>query len=318
MLRPTRRSLAVFAVAALALAGCGSSSSDSSSSDVLSKVTVTDADTEGAAPTVTLEDSPLKASETESKVITEGDGAEVAAGDLLVVNAVVVNGRDGAVINENYSTGPIGIDLQDTMTFPALVSALPGVKVGSRVLVAAPPKDAFGTEGATAIDVQPEDTVIFLFDITAATKALAEAEGTAVDPVAGLPTVQWTATAPATITMPEGTEAPTALVVQDLITGTGAKTANGQTIRVSYTGAVWGTGQIFDSSIGKTPAYFKFVHGAGGVVPGWDKGLLDKPVGSRLLLVLPPAEGYGSAGNASGGIAGTDTLVFVVDILAAY
>ena len=310
MLRPTRRSLAVFAVAALALAGCGSSSSDSSSSDVLSKVTVTDADTEGAAPTVTLEDSPLKASETESKVITEGDGAEVAAGDGVDLWSMILRPP-----GFEYRSKLPSLAWRDSWSVSPSSSR---VKVGSRVLVAAPPKDAFGTEGATAIDVQPEDTVIFLFDITAATKALAEAEGTAVDPVAGLPTVQWTATAPATITMPEGTEAPTALVVQDLITGTGAKTANGQTIRVSYTGAVWGTGQIFDSSIGKTPAYFEFVLGAGGVVPGWDKGLLDKPVGSRLLLVLPPAEGYGSAGNASGGIAGTDTLVFVVDILAAY
>ncbi len=41
------------------------------------------------------------------------------------------------------------------------------------------------------------------------------------------------------------------------------------------------------------------------------------PVGSRVLLVIPPADGYGKAGNSSAGIKGTDTLVFVVDILGA-
>lgn len=40
-------------------------------------------------------------------------------------------------------------------------------------------------------------------------------------------------------------------------------------------------------------------------------------MGSRVLLVTPAGWGYGSAGSASVGIVGTDTLVFVVDILAA-
>jgi peptidylprolyl isomerase len=40
-------------------------------------------------------------------------------------------------------------------------------------------------------------------------------------------------------------------------------------------------------------------------------------VGSRVLLVIPPSLGYGKAGSAQAGIKGTDTLVFVVDILSA-
>jgi peptidylprolyl isomerase len=34
-------------------------------------------------------------------------------------------------------------------------------------------------------------------------------------------------------------------------------------------------------------------------------------------MVVPPADGYGAAGSPPK-ISGTDTLVFVVDILAAY
>jgi peptidylprolyl isomerase len=45
--------------------------------------------------------------------------------------------------------------------------------------------------------------------------------------------------------------------------------------------------------------------------------VVGQTVGSRVLLVVPPADGYGAAGSASVGIDGTDTLVFVVDILAA-
>jgi len=36
-----------------------------------------------------------------------------------------------------------------------------------------------------------------------------------------------------------------------------------------------------------------------------------------VLLVIPPADAYGKAGQPQAGIKGTDTLVFVVDILGA-
>ena len=37
-----------------------------------------------------------------------------------------------------------------------------------------------------------------------------------------------------------------------------------------------------------------------------------------MLLVIPPKDGHGTQGAAQAGIKGTDTLVFVVDILATY
>ncbi|WP_258064714.1 FKBP-type peptidyl-prolyl cis-trans isomerase [Rathayibacter sp. AY1E5] len=35
-----------------------------------------------------------------------------------------------------------------------------------------------------------------------------------------------------------------------------------------------------------------------------------------MLVTIPPSKGYGDQGNQNAGISGTDTLVFVVDILA--
>ncbi len=55
----------------------------------------------------------------------------------------------------------------------------------------------------------------------------------------------------------------------------------------------------------------------GTVVKGWDDGLVGQTVGSRVLLAIPPELGYGKTGNEDAGISGTDTLYFVVDILAA-
>ena len=90
----------------------------------------------------------------------------------------------------------------------------------------------------------------------------------------------------------------------------------GQDLAVQYTGVIWRTGKVFDSSWSRSQP-FATVIGEGQVIKGWDTGLVGQTVGSRVLLVIPPADGYGTAGTSTAGIKGTDTLVFVVDILAA-
>ena len=51
-------------------------------------------------------------------------------------------------------------------------------------------------------------------------------------------------------------------------------------------------------------------------MPGWAQALAGKTVGSRVWMALPPRFGYGAAGNEGAGIKGTDTIYFLVDILA--
>lgn len=98
--------------------------------------------------------------------------------------------------------------------------------------------------------------------------------------------------------------------------GHGAVLAKGDLLVANYLGQIW-RGKVFDSSFSrKQPIAVQI--GMGQVIPGWDKTLVGARVGSRLLLVIPPADGYGSKGNSQAGISGTDTLVFVVDVLGAY
>jgi peptidylprolyl isomerase len=52
------------------------------------------------------------------------------------------------------------------------------------------------------------------------------------------------------------------------------------------------------------------------VVSGFGKAMVGQTVGSQVEVIIPPSEGYGTAGQESAGISGTDTLVFVIDILA--
>ncbi len=302
-------------VSALLLSGCGEEEA-SSRSAALSAVTVEGSDPK-KGPTVTV-DAPLEVSATESEVVTEGTGAPVAKDDLVSIQAVIVNGSDGKVAHSTWESGAVSLDLAAPELFASFRSQLPGKKVGSRVLITAPPKDAFGEQGNAQIGVAADDPVVFVVDLVSASKILDAAEGKAVAPQKGLPTVTMNEGKPATITVPKGAKPPAKTVVQPLIQGAGAKVAKGQTVRVAYTGALYKDGSVFDSSATRPEKpYFEFPLGQGQVIKGWDAGLEGQTVGSRVLLVVPPADGYGAAGSPPK-ISGTDTLVFVVDILAAY
>ncbi|MGB9375770.1 MAG: FKBP-type peptidyl-prolyl cis-trans isomerase [Jiangellales bacterium] len=122
-----------------------------------------------------------------------------------------------------------------------------------------------------------------------------------------------TETAPQ-ITVPE-TEPPTELLVETVVEGDGDEVMAGDLLLADYAGVLWDTGAEFDSSWSRgEPAAFGI--GVGAVIPGWDSGLVGQRVGSRVLLVIPPEQGYGDEG--SGEIPGGATLVFVVDIRGTF
>ncbi len=118
-----------------------------------------------------------------------------------------------------------------------------------------------------------------------------------------------------TLTFPSDSP-PTDLSRAVLHEGDGATVQKGELLAADYLGQIWG-GKVFDNSYDRgQPAAFGI--GVGQVVPGWDNTLVGMKVGSRVLISLPPDQGYGAEGNANAGITGTDTLVFVVDIVGAF
>ena len=114
------------------------------------------------------------------------------------------------------------------------------------------------------------------------------------------------------LTFPDS-PAPADLGVQVLVHGDGDIVEAGDDIEVNYFGQVWG-GRVFDTSYDRG-APISFPIGVGSVIAGWDEALVGAPVGSRMLISIPPHLGYGDRGMPRAGIGGTDTLVFVVDIL---
>ena len=99
------------------------------------------------------------------------------------------------------------------------------------------------------------------------------------------------------IDFPEG-EAPTELVITDLVEGTGAEATPGKQISCHYVGVTFSGGEEFDASWNRNQP-LDFTVGVGQVIMGWDQGLLGMKVGGRRRLAIPSAPAYGSRGGGS-------------------
>jgi FKBP-type peptidyl-prolyl cis-trans isomerase len=304
--------IAPLLLATLALAGCGGSSSSSSSTST-AKVTVTGAF--GKSPSVKIPDQKADG-RLDVQTLIHGTGPALTSTDALLGNYAVYiwSGTTHKLAGSTYSSVPA---LFAGRLLPGLTTALKNQTIGSRVLAVIPPKEGYGSQGNPQGGVKPTDTLVFVIDLIKAYPSNASVSGKTVSAGGhGLPKVS--AGNPPTIKVPSG-KPPTKLESKTLIQGTGPTVTKGQYLIVQYSGVNWRTGKVFDSSWSHG-APFGFVIGASPpqVIPGWSDGLLGQKVGSRVLLSIPPAEGYGKQGSSQAGIKGTDTLVFVVDILGSY
>jgi peptidylprolyl isomerase len=284
-------------VPGLLIAGCANA--DPKDSDSAPAELKTVGVSQDAKPKVTLAKTPTTLTASGTRVLKPGDGAKIVNGQRVTVDYLLVNGKDGKEADTSFGKKPANFVVDPKQLMPGLAKGLVGQKVGSRVLVGITPKEGFGDAGNQSLGFGKDDSLIFVMDVKGAATPLAKATGDVVPPKGGLPAVK-----------DNGDQAPT-------IKGKGAAVKSGQTITAAYVGALYGSGKVFDSSY-KTGQKLNQQVGTGNLVPGFDKGLVGQTIGSRILLVVPSAEGYGKKGNPQAGIKGTDTLVFVVDVLDAY
>ncbi len=208
---------------------------------------------------------------------------------------------------------------------PGLEKALIGQKMGSRVLAVIPPKDAFGTSGNSQAGIKGTDTLVFVVDLIKNFAANASASGQQVSSGGGaLPKVTATTGAAPKIKMPSS-KPPDQAGEQGPGQGDrpghqGQEPDGGRAVRrrdvAERQGERDGVRRLLEAAGSRSAS--SSAASPSQVIPGWDKGLIGQTVGSRVMLVIPPADGYGKTGNSQAGIKGTDTLVFVVDILGAF
>jgi len=115
----------------------------------------------------------------------------------------------------------------------------------------------------------------------------------------------------APVVKPGKKPAPTKLVTKDLVVGTGATAAAGNTVVVKYVGANYANGKDFTNQTWTHGQATSF--SLNQVIPGFAQGIEGMKVGGRRLIVIPWKLGYGATGQPPT-IGPKENLVFVVDL----
>ncbi|MDT0186094.1 FKBP-type peptidyl-prolyl cis-trans isomerase [Microbacterium sp. ARD31] len=307
----------VLTLSLLGLAACGSASSDTEEGGKsLSSVTIEGK--QGEEPKVTF-DGRLDGSQEETEVLVEGDGETVADGDTVSANWWIGNGFTEKEAQSTYTKDGAtqSVELSDEV-LPILREAMIGNQVGDRVVLLTSAAKAYGESGNPTIGIGNKDSVLAIVDImdrSETVPVLDGPQGEEKKPAAWAPTLIEKDGVITGLDFTDAHEPTGKLIATTLVKGDGAKVKAGQTLTVDYLGQVYDAEKPFDESYSGEPAEFPI--GVGQVIKGWDERLVGRTVGSRVILEIPPADGYGKTGNEQAGIKGTDTLFFVVDILKA-
>ena len=122
------------------------------------------------------------------------------------------------------------------------------------------------------------------------------------------------------ITNPE--ISPSGLIFKKLVENPkGAAISGGQSVKVNYTGRLSYGNLKYDAAMkviydtAFDSGTFTFVAGTGGVIAGFDEGIMKMRVGEKAALIIPSKIGYGT--NGSGTIPPNSPLYFEVEVVGA-
>jgi FKBP-type peptidyl-prolyl cis-trans isomerase 2 len=261
--------------------------------------------------------TPLLTPSAQQSIIDTGAGELITAGQIVDFQVSLFNGDDGSLITAStYDDSEAPVRRTAGNDVDVLAQALQCAQVGSRIAVTGAIEDVFGADALDpTLGLENDTAIVMVLDIEAA--YLARATGTPQLGASGIPAVVTTSDGVPGVTIP--TEPPpTEVRSHTLVLGQGTQLADGDRAVLHYTGLLWNTKTIFDSSWERgAPATFtitSFENDPNGIVPGLADGLIGATVGSQVIVVIPPAFGY-PAGQAPASVPDGSTMVFVVDIL---
>jgi peptidylprolyl isomerase len=262
----------------------------------------------GAVPTVKF-DLPLTSDKIETKVITEGDGPAFIGDQFVELEFMAINGSTGETLQATKFNGTdFSAQVIASGSYPDFCHAISGAKQGSRLAVLFPAAFAHNSEGNEESGLAKNDSVVYVIEVRRV--YLPYAVGEAQSEQSGFPSVVRAENGTPGITQLKS-DAPAEFKMATLIKGAGDTVTQGDTVTLHYSGFVWG-GEKFDSSWDRgQPAQFELA--AGQLIEGFIKALDGQTVGSQVIAVIPPSEGYGE--QEQGSIPANSTLIFVIDIL---
>lgn len=319
------KALAVVAVLATVLTGCANSDDNLSASRSLFagvKATCGHYKTGTASdqiavnvyknvwPQVTFP-TPLRSQVIETKVQVEGDGPAFTGNELINFDYQIINGTTGDLLQASSFDGSDNALQYVDSTNRLLCHPLSGVKEGSTVSILMPYKD-FKNSGLVNLGFNVGDSLVLTVKLNRV--YLPQANGEDQPAQNGFPQVVTAKTGePGLILQDWSNPAFSTFAKSTLVKGRGPVIKKDQSVTIHYSGFLWNSSKSkFDSSWANgQPTQFKLTEGQ--LIPGFIKALVGETVGSRVIAVIPPQDGYGSRANQK--IPANSTLIFVIDIL---
>ena len=252
------------------------------------------------------------------QIFTQNTGEKIKEGDIITFQYIQKTDKD-SVLYSTYASGHVGqARIQPSQNLADLMEIFPLLTVSDSALIKVPTdslfkdhedkRPPFFPKGSNLnfiikiLKVQSMDVFmaeIKQAEITGASKYIADHKLNLQTTASGLKYV---------ITQPSVKRKP----------------LKGDTLLVNYAGRGLDD-KVFDTSIetiakgaglqqpGRTYEPIQVVVGAGGVIPGWDEGLLLLNEGSKAIFVIPSKLAYGETGYQ--GIAPFSTLVFDIELV---
>ncbi|MEO6533353.1 MAG: FKBP-type peptidyl-prolyl cis-trans isomerase [Pseudolysinimonas sp.] len=325
-MRKTPALLSAVAVAAFvvaSLAGCAPSASAGctpayASGSVSKNVKATA--TTASFPT------PLVAKTSQVSVNKAGAGRPIQTGDQVDYSFTIYNGKTGESIGSSQGAPRNAASTSKKAT--SIVRALQCARAGERFTLVSTVEDSFG-KGAGGSDFADQDTLVIVVSVKDA--FLGKANGVNQLPLDGMPNVITAVNGQPGIVIQE-LDKPKALRISTIKAGSGPALKKGDVAHVKYSGWSWPA-----SSGGKPIVWPGGTSSDGTAVPAGDetwksdraadikvtsttlpvgfyKALIGAKVGSQVLVVIPPKDGFGSSSSALG-FSDTDTVIMVIDVL---
>jgi peptidylprolyl isomerase len=288
-----RRLIALMLCLPLVLVACGDDSDDSAAETQETSSTTsgggdlpTVTGAFGEKPTIDAPDGDAPA-ELKIEVLTEGDGEEVAKGDLLVANYQGQIWKSDEVFDNSYDRGePAGFGIGNGQVIPGWDEGLVGQKIGSRVMLIIPPDKGYGPNGNPQANIAGDDTLVFVVDLVDHFSAELAASGEVVSEVPeGLPAVENKVGEKPAVTIAKNAKAPAEPQSAMLVEGDGEPLDLAKNLVVQIVQADYSSGATSFETWGKSPLAIKAAQ-----LPGLEDALKGKTLGSRVLVALPQQE----------------------------
>jgi hypothetical protein len=285
----------------------------------------------GETPAVTIS-TPLVSNKVETSVLKQGKGLVLGKGDIAEVSAVLYSGKTGEAIGATTDTRtfskstavqvPVG---DKSAVLPITVTkSLMCQRVGSRIATVLSAAQVYGSAAAASQQgLSAKTTLVLVTDLGAGYRG--RATGILQPLQSGFPSV---------VTAGDGTpgltldlQEPPKTAQHELIRGgSGPKIKAGEKVLLQVQAVSWTDPpptKTFDSTwTNHSPRFYTLTalkqnSGGQSLDKSSVKALVGQRVGSQLLVVVPPKDGY-PTGQGPSGYPTESTLIFVYDILGTY